>query len=88
MRASLFLSFLCCWQFAKQRGIKGRGEYVKSLLVQTRKTKQKVTTPREVGVTLELILFTSGIFNILKQLLSIFFPEVFNAGSSVQIKFL
>lgn len=48
--------------------------------MQTRKTKQKVTNPREVDVTLELISFTSGIPNTLKQLLSIFFLGDSNAG--------
>lgn len=51
--------------------------------MQTRKTKQKVTNPKEALVTLELILFTSGVPNTL----SIFSIEVFNAGGSVLIIF-
>ena len=51
--------------------------------MQTRKTKQKVTNPREAGVTVELILFTSGVPNTL----SIFSIEVFNAGGSILIIF-
>ena len=42
---------------------------------------------REVGVTLRLISFTSGIPNVLKQLLSIFL-EVFSTGGSALIIFL
>lgn len=51
--------------------------------MQTRITKQKVTNPKEALVTLELILFTSGVPNTL----SIFSIEVFNAGGSVLIIF-
>lgn len=60
----------------------------KAFACANKKTKRKVTNPREVDVTLELLSSTSGIPNTIKQLLSIFFPEAFSAGASALIIFL
>lgn len=69
IRASLFLSSSCCWECAEQRRIKSLGEYVRVfVLVQTGKTKRKVTDQKEGAATLKLSSFVSGILNALKRL--------------------